>query len=259
MLALYHMPGAVCAQKVRTCLAEKGLSFDSHLLTPPDLRTPDYLKMNPGGFVPTLVHDDRILTESRVICEYLNEAFPGPALMPEDPYERAKVSLWTKQIDDGLHLNVYTLTCALIFRHIFNQMSPEQQDVALPLDLTKRERTRDIMANGVQSHYAAAAMQRFAKLMADMERALQQSQWLACDRYSLADIDYTPYLQRLGDLGVSGLWADKPAVQDWWARVQARPSFRAVQADWMGAEDLARASAASDKGAAELMPLLKAA
>lgn len=116
MLALYHMPNAVCAQKVRICLAEKGLTWESSLVTGPALRSLEYLAINPGGYVPTLVHDGRIITESRVISEYLDEAFPAPGLTPRDAFDRAGVRHWTKQSDDSLHLNVFVLTCALIFR-----------------------------------------------------------------------------------------------------------------------------------------------
>jgi glutathione S-transferase len=252
VLTLHHTAGAICAQKVRVCLAEKGAEWESRLVGPGDLRSPEYLKINPGGYVPTLVHDRRIIPESRIINEYLNEALPGPPLMPTSPYERARVGLWTKQIDDTLHLSIFTLSCALILRHTFAAMTPEQQEVSLPLDLTKRERTRDLMAKGEHSHYVPAAVQRFARLMEEMERALQQSSWLAGDAYSLADVDFTPYLQRLHDLGLAWLWSDKPAVQDWWGRVQSRPSFGQVKAAWMSAEELAKQAEWTEIGAKTL-------
>jgi glutathione S-transferase len=258
VLTLYHSNG-VCPQKVRVCLAEKGVEWESRSVMGLDLRTPDYLKLNPGGYVPTLVHDGRVLTESRVISEYINDAFDGPALRPADPYDRAKASLWSKQIDDSLHPNVYILSCVVLFRDHFASMSPEMQDQALPLDPTKRERTMDLLERGAQSRFVPPALERFAKLTADMERALQQSRWMACDDYSLADIDHTPYFQRLSNIGLESLWTDKPAVQDWWARIQARPSFAEVQTNWMKQEELDRFVHTRAKGQAMFGPLLEAA
>ena len=86
MLTLYHNDMSVCAQKVRLCLAEKGLSYtDKHLnLRAGDQKHRDYLKLNPNGYVPTLVHDDFVVYESTVVCEYLDDAFPDPPLKPAD-------------------------------------------------------------------------------------------------------------------------------------------------------------------------------
>ena len=59
MLMLYHFPGAICAQKVRVALAEKGLYWESRSVLR-ELRSPDYLRLNPHGYVRTLVHDLRV-------------------------------------------------------------------------------------------------------------------------------------------------------------------------------------------------------
>ncbi len=248
MLTLYHMPPAICAQKVRVLLAEKGLPWRSEDVTG-RLRDPAYLALNPGGYVPTLVHGDRVLTESRIISEYLDEAFPSPPLMPTDPYERWRVRRWTKQIDDSLHLNVWILSCAAIIRHHLAALAPEQLETALPLERIKRELTRDILAKGEDSHHVAGALKRFEKLIEDMEAALATSAWLGGDAYSLADIDLTPYLQRLNDIGLTFLWLAKPRVQDWWDRVRARPSFSAVLRDWQSDEEIAKAAEAGARRA----------
>lgn len=259
MLTLFHMPTAICAQKVRVCLAEKGLAWESRFASGETLRSAEYLAMNPGGYIPTLVHDGRIVIESRIICEYLNEAFPDRPLLPPDPYDRARVSIWTKQIDDSLHLAIYTLTCAAQLRRRYARMTPQEAALSLPLDLTKRERTLDILDKGEASHYVPAALGRFRRLVDDLDRALAQSHWLVGGAYSLADVDYTPYMRRLCDLGLSSLWADRPRVGDWLARLQARPSFSAVLADWMSPDELQRLEAGAGRAEAMFAPLLKAA
>jgi glutathione S-transferase len=86
MLTLYHNDMSVCAAKVRTALAEKRLEFDLiHLdLRAGDTQKPEYLKLNPNAVVPTLVHDDHVIIESTVICEYIDDEWPDPPLKPPD-------------------------------------------------------------------------------------------------------------------------------------------------------------------------------
>jgi glutathione S-transferase len=83
MLTLYHGRTSVCSIKVRVALVEKGVSFDSRLMTlRGDQFDPSYMKLNPNAMVPTIVHDGRVVIESTMIMHYVDEAFPGLALMP---------------------------------------------------------------------------------------------------------------------------------------------------------------------------------
>ena len=119
-LALYHNDMSSCAQKVRLMLAEKGLEWESRHL---DLRAGEhqkdwYIKLNPRAVVPTLIDGDIVVPESNVINEYLDERFPDPPLKPADPFGRARMRLWTKQLDEGVHdAGIAVLSFALAFRH----------------------------------------------------------------------------------------------------------------------------------------------
>lgn len=238
MLTLYHMPVAICAQKVRVCLAEKGVEWGSVDMTG-KLRSSEYLKLNPNGYVPTLVHEGRVITESRIISEYIDETFEGPALQPKDTYWRSVMRRWSKQIDDSLHNSIFLLTFVPFFRDRLLQLPEEQRAAAIPLDPIKAERTRNLLELGWKSPYIEMSLRRFATLIADMEATLTETEWLAGDSYSLADADLTPYFQRLEDLGLDWLWADRLAVGDWHARVRNRPSFSTVVAEWFTREERA--------------------
>src|SRR6188472_549198 len=104
-LALYHNDMSLCAQKVRVCLAEKGLPWeDRHIVLRDGTHQEDwYRKLNPRAVVPTLIDGDKVIPESNVILEYLEEAFPEPRLSPRDAYGRARMRLWTRQLDEDLH------------------------------------------------------------------------------------------------------------------------------------------------------------
>src|ERR1700752_1250609 len=127
MLELYHNDMSVCAQKVRLVIAEKGLAPTLHHLNlrKGDQLAPEYLKLNPNAVVPTLVHDGRVVIESTVICEYLDDAFPQKPLRG-DAGEKAQMRLWTKQLDEGLHIAIGNLSLCIAFRHQFLKRTPEQ-------------------------------------------------------------------------------------------------------------------------------------
>ena len=97
-VVLYHGDLSPCAHKVRLTLTEREIAFESRLLNlmaKENLR-PEYLKLNPKGVVPTLVHGDNIVTESTVICEYLEDSFPENPLMPSSPMGRVAVRHWLR-------------------------------------------------------------------------------------------------------------------------------------------------------------------
>jgi len=105
MITLYHHGSSVCAAKVRLVLAEKSVPWDGIYvdILRGDQFDPSYVKLNPKAVVPTLVHDGRVIVESTVICEYLDEVFPAPSLKPAAPEQRAAMRLWTKAVDEYLH------------------------------------------------------------------------------------------------------------------------------------------------------------
>ena len=98
-LTLYCFgPGANSLKPLLT-LYEKGLDFTPRQLDPSKFEhnEPWYVKLNPNSQVPALDHDGKIIVESTVICEYLEDVFPNDNPMrPADPYLRAQMRIWTK-------------------------------------------------------------------------------------------------------------------------------------------------------------------
>jgi maleylacetoacetate isomerase len=92
-LVLYDYWRSSAAYRVRIALHLKGLAFEQrpvHLVRDGgEQHAEDYRRLNPQGLVPTLAHGDKVLTQSLAICEYLEEVFPEPALLPADPAQRA--------------------------------------------------------------------------------------------------------------------------------------------------------------------------
>ena len=122
MLELYHGTTSVCAQKARLTLAENGLEWESHLMAlNGDQLDPPYLKLNPNGVVPTLVHDGNVIVESTVIMHYLDDTFPDPPLMPRHPLDCTRAHLFKKLMDEYIHPACIVFTFATGRRHLLNQ------------------------------------------------------------------------------------------------------------------------------------------
>jgi len=106
-LRLYTYWRSSAAYRVRIALAVKGLPYESvprHLLRDGGQhRQADYLATNPQGLIPALEHDGHVVTQSLAICEYLDEVFPQPPLLPADPRGRAAVRAMALAIACDIH------------------------------------------------------------------------------------------------------------------------------------------------------------
>lgn len=231
MLELYDNPLSTSAQKVRLALAEKGLEYESHMmnLQAGDQFDPDFLKLNPDGVVPCLLHEGAVYNESTVICEYLDDAFPEPPLKPADAQGRARMRNWTVQTDSWLLTMINNLNVGIVFRAVHAKKTPEELEQFLSGyagQPTKLIRTKELIAEGPDSPLVEHAIRRYHGLIGEIDAALVEGgPWLAGKTFSLADIGLLPYLNRLHDLGFERLWQDRPRYLDWYARMKARPSF----------------------------------
>jgi len=236
MIELYHNDMSVCAQKVRFALAEKKLSWEGHHLNlrAGDQQKPEYLKLNPNAVVPTLVDDGIVIIESTVINEYIDDAYPEPRLKPTDAAGRARMQLWTKQLDEGVHAATSVVSSAIAFRYqklAAGMDALEEFHKKMP-DPVKREKSWENITKGVESRFFAEAVKRFDRLLADMETTLADTPWLAGKEFSLADIGYAPYVTRLDHLQLQFLWDKRPHIPDWYDRVRERRAYGEALEKW---------------------------
>ena len=99
MFRLYHYPLSPFCRKVRLVLAEKKIEVD---LVEERYweQSSEFLRRNPAGKVPILRVDGKTMTESTPICEYLDEMYPEPKLIPSDPQHRYEVRRLVAWFDD---------------------------------------------------------------------------------------------------------------------------------------------------------------
>jgi glutathione S-transferase len=227
MMELMHSPFSTCSQKVRLCLAEKAVPWSGRVLDllQGEQRAPEYLALNPNGVVPTLVHDGHVVIDSSVICEYLDEVFVDPPLMPPLAPGRAQVRAWMRYIEEVPTAAIRVPSFNALFSRVnrgVDRAALEAQADSMPL----RKHFYLKMTDGrFGEDEVSASLERLQQTLGRMEAALGRSAWVGGPLFSLADITLIPTIVRMEDIGLSDLWAAKPAVSDWFERVQARPSF----------------------------------
>lgn len=232
MLTLYHMWPSTCSKKVRICLAEKDLEWHSEVVETSPVEQhlePWYLALNPNGVVPTLVHDDKIIIESCVILEYLDDVFPAVPLRPQDPGERAAMRVWLDRSESVFHRYINVLSHNRFMARFLGALSRDEKLARArrqPRVATRAERERRY-AYGISAAEEDLAKAVLGECLDDMEKTLLDQLWLAGDEYSLADIAMVPFLQRfeVNDLPDLLDWNKRPNVGDWWARIKSRTAY----------------------------------
>ncbi len=231
MLTLYSFGPGANSLKPMLALYEKGLAFTHRFLDPARFEQHEdwFKRINPRGQVPALEHDGRIITESTVICEYLEDAFPGVnPLRPSDPYETAQMRIWTKWVDEYFCWCVSTLGWERMIGPFARSLSAEDfeeriRHIPLPEQQAKWRNARQ----GFPKEVLAEEMRKVHASIARLEARLAQSPWLACERYTLADICNFAIAN-----GMERHFADvvnerdSPHVIDWIRRINERPAAR---------------------------------
>lgn len=231
MMRLYHNGMSSCSQKVRLVLAEKHVQCEMREinLIAGEQRSPDYLAINPRGLVPVLLHDDAKIFESSVISEYVEEAFPGPTLMPRAPLERAAARQWMKFIDDHVHQAVGILLFATAQRAFL--MARPESEVLVELEripsASQRQLRTSVFKNGLEAAECSDAMRTLTQFVSQAGAALNEREFFAGRDLSLADCAVSPYLLRLQHLGLETLWvrdANGACVTRWLSAMRSRAS-----------------------------------
>ncbi|MDA3887784.1 MAG: glutathione S-transferase family protein [Allgaiera sp.] len=205
MNRLFHSPLSPFCRKVRLTLAEKRIEvelIEERYWEP----TPDFLRRNPAGKVPVLRLEGRIMSESQAICEYLDEKFPEPALLPRTPEGRYEVRRLCAWFDDKFHDEVISkLVYERVTKKVMKQGYPDSKNVKMG-------------AQKIKYHLDYMAWLR------------DQRRGLAGDAMTLADFTAAAHLSCLDYISDVD-WNRSPAVKDWYAKVKSRPAFRTLLAD----------------------------
>lgn len=244
-VTLFAFPPSHCSQKVRLALAEKRVAYTNRFVDI-EMRLqnfdPDYLQLNPRGVVPTLVHGERVVIDSAVIIRYIDEAFCGPSLSPQDPAENRRMEEWI-DLQDGLRIRELT------FGNMRGPMGFALRQISMPMRKRKLLRLKqenpafrdiyDYKIEDLKKWRASIASREENEEASDemhgaldrVEERLGESEFLAGETYSLADLAWTCVLARLKMLGLFEAFLEPdrmPQIGAYYERLRSRPSFEAA-------------------------------
>lgn len=230
MLELYHALYSTCSQKVRFCLAEKGLEWtDRHIdLFSDHQLKPEYLALNPDGVVPTLVHDGRPVTESSVICEYLDDVFPDTSRSPADAYGKAVMRSWMAFIAEIPTSFIRVVTLHLVFKTRQSVISEEEYAANTERRPVRKYIFRKMGSNGFPESDIRSAFDGLRQTAERVDKRLEKGRWIMGDELTLADMMLVPTIDRMEDLSLEAVWADLSRFSDWWERIKQRPAYGAT-------------------------------
>jgi glutathione S-transferase len=203
-MKLYDSSRAPNPRRTRIFLSEKGISLPTEQVDIMAMqhKTPEYTTINPLQRMPALVLDDgTVITESIAICRYFEILRPDPPLFGQGAKEIALVEMWNRRCEINFFANV-----AAVFRHLHPSMK-ELEVPQLP-------------------EWAEANKPRVAWFLELLDRELATREFVAGDRYSVADITAQVTVDFLKPARLSvpeGLGN----VKRWHAAVSARPSAAA--------------------------------
>lgn len=206
MIKLHGIAISNYTDMVASALLEKGLPFESVTAMPS--QDAAYLSKSPMGKIPCLETDRGFLTETRAILDYLEESHPTPALLPTDPFDRAKV----RELTQCLELYVELVT-RRGYGVLFGRGVPDDVKDGIKRDLAK----------------GVAAVTRLARF----------SPWIAGNEFTYADlVGYWTFA--LANISASknadiDLLAAIPGAQAWFERVGARDSVKKVLVEQIAA------------------------
>ncbi|PWR01910.1 glutathione S-transferase [Meridianimarinicoccus roseus] len=205
MTVLYHAPLSPFCRKVRLTLSEKRIDTDLQEERYWE-KSPDFLRRNPLGKVPVLRIDGLVMSESQAICEYLEDVYPTPSLLPTDPRERYEVRRIVGYFDDTFHREV---TVKVLGERITKKLTG---------------------AGYPDSRLVKEGVTRIKVHLDYMAHLLDHRRWLAGDVMTLADFAAAAQLSVL-DYSSDVDWHRQPGVKDWYAKIKSRPAFRGLLAD----------------------------
>ncbi|XP_067887032.1 ganglioside-induced differentiation-associated protein 1 isoform X2 [Heterodontus francisci] len=267
-LVLYHWSQSFCSQKVRLVIAEKGLKCEEYDVNLPlsEHNEPWFMRLNPAGEVPVLIHGNNIICDSTQIIDHLENTFEDaniPKLMPEEGslyYPRVQ---HYRELLDSLPMDAYTHGCILHPELTLDSMIPAYATTRIRSQignteselkklaqehpelreayLTKQKQIKSKIRDHDNVNYLKKIFRELENVLDQVETELQRrieetpeeghQPWLCGEFFSLADVSLSVTLHRLKFLGLARkYWGNgkRPNLESYYDRVLKQRTFRKV-------------------------------
>lgn len=258
---LYQNAFSLCAKKARVCLAELGIDYKDHHIDlietgSYEVLTPEFLRINPGGTVPVLVHNGHPVYESHEQIAYAAEyATTDVKLVPDDLELRKQMQIWVDRssltsIDEsGMKASAGNCVPSLTLPIFCSMIRHIPLYLILVGLLFHRMKMRPMMF----LTFKLATLKRFAKLgkvtamlkagrdqmkvhldALEVQLVASEGPWILGEHYSLADVSWVVIFERINEVD----WSDyflgngkRPEVASYWERLKGRPSYKHALAE----------------------------
>jgi glutathione S-transferase len=228
MLELYHWEPTLDSGEPLVALKEKALPFRAHYVDLAELQQhqPGYLRLNPSGQVPVLVHDGRVITEAGLILEYLEDAFPERPLRPAELAGRYRVRFWIKYAEERVAPYAALLGWLAIGRPALTAAAVEQARQSIrQLPAERRQLWEKALAGSWSEEEIVLARASLSSAVRLIEQTLREAPYLAGDTYSIADIALVFIVRALRTAAPEIASAERaPATLGWLGRLEGRPA-----------------------------------
>lgn len=192
-------------RKVCVVMAEKGVDFTVENVNP-FAPPPEFLAISPLKRIPVLRDTDQpepnTLSDSSVICDYIENKFPNPPLYPKDPFLRAR-ALWYEEYADSILAQ--TIGPGLFFQRVVKKMMKQQPDEAV---------------------CASTMSEKLPPLFDYLEKEVGDRQYLVGDAFSIADVTVGTMLVNFEHAGETVDARRWPKLAGYAKRLHERPSFK---------------------------------
>jgi glutathione S-transferase/GST-like protein len=192
MLTLYHWEPNANSGKPILAAFEKGVPFESRYvdMLAFEQHEPGYLEVNRNGTIPAMVHDGTLVSESTVMMEYIDQAFDGPALRPQDPLERWRMRYWCRFFDQFLGPSISMFGWKFFVGPAMSQKDP--QELKARIERIPLKERRIAWSKAIYGTFSAEELDESARRIrfgvAQLEAVLGERPWVAGGSYSIADI-----------------------------------------------------------------------
>ena len=201
-MKLYSNLVAPSPRKVLIFIAEKGIDnieVEDLDIGKMEHKTPEYKKIAPNSRIPALVLDNgQVILETTAICRYLECLYPEPNMFGKDPMEIAQIEMWYSRVSFELMLPLMHG-----FRHTHPHMS---------------------VLENQNNEFGLAQRELAVKSLGYYEEVIKEKDFIACDRFSYADIQTVSSLQflvRLNKIDIN----DYKNLSTYVNNIAERPSF----------------------------------
>jgi glutathione S-transferase len=204
-MTLWGFNNSTYVRTVKMVLAEKHFTAFKQVplnVLAGDPKTPEHLERHPFGKVPVLDHDGLRILETSAIARYLNDILPGKSLVPPTPRDRARMDMIVGIVDS---YGYGALVGGVAAYHLFPDFVGGKNDALLQA--------------------GAESGRRVAEFVMKTRGA---SQFIAGE-LSLADLYLAPIIAYVAMTPDKNIVFDVAGFSDWWADIQALPSFKETQ------------------------------